>query len=90
MQLTPVPCATPQRSSLREQCRDDMLDQVRASMINEARRGYAAAAAEDLPQITGRYDHRLAVCGHGAGDAGGLNFFRSIVTFSRGRRPEFA
>jgi hypothetical protein len=21
---------------------------------------------------------------------GGLNFFRSIVTFSRGRRPEFA
>jgi hypothetical protein len=29
-------------------------------------------------------------CGHGAGDAGGLNFFRSIVTFSRDRRPEFA
>ena len=25
-----------------------------------------------------------------AGDAGGLNFFRSIVTFSRGQRPEFA
>jgi hypothetical protein len=25
-----------------------------------------------------------------AGDAGGLNFFRSIVTFSRGWRPEFA
>jgi hypothetical protein len=23
-------------------------------------------------------------------DAGGLNFFRSIVTFSRGWRPEFA
>src|SRR5262249_31422645 len=25
-----------------------------------------------------------------AGDAGGLNFFRSIVTFPRGWRPEFA
>jgi hypothetical protein len=24
------------------------------------------------------------------GDAGELNFFRSIVTFPRGRRPEFA
>jgi hypothetical protein len=29
-------------------------------------------------------------CGHGARVAAGLNFFRSIVTFSRGRRPEFA
>jgi hypothetical protein len=38
-------------------------------------------------------NQRLPFDGQGscaAGDAGGLNFFRSIVTFPRGWRPEFA
>jgi hypothetical protein len=41
-----------------------------------------------------RFDSEItAQCGRRheqATSAGGLNFFRSIVTFSRGLRPEFA
>jgi hypothetical protein len=41
------------------------------------------------------FDHLVGVLSAGddheqATSTGGLNFFRSIVTFSRGSRPEFA